>query len=44
MKAAYPRQVSLCALWALHGALLGVPYMRLDPDERAALKRALDDG
>ncbi len=40
MKAAYPRHVSLCALWALQGALQGIPYMRLDSDEKEALNLA----
>jgi hypothetical protein len=42
MKSAYPRNINLCALWALHGALSGVPYNRLDHDERDALRLQLE--
>jgi DNA transformation protein len=38
MKAAYPRQVSLCALWALQGALMGVAYAQLPQPLKDALK------
>ncbi len=40
MKSAYPRAISLCALWALQGALHDVPYNRLDPEEKKFLKEA----
>ncbi len=41
MKAAYPRQISLCALWALQGALLNTPYMHLPKELKEQLKTAL---
>jgi len=41
LKFRFPRQVSLNALWALHGALAGVPWRSLDPDEKRRLKAAL---
>jgi len=41
MKAAYPRDVSLCALWALHGAIEGVHYAKLAPEVKDTLKDLL---
>lgn len=41
MKAAYPRQISLCALWALQGALLDTPYMHLPKELKDQLKAAV---
>jgi DNA transformation protein and related proteins len=38
MKAAYPRNISLCALWALQGALLDIPYMKMPKELKDKLK------
>lgn len=39
LKHAFPRETSLNALWALHGALTGVPWTALDAATKARLKR-----
>ena len=46
LKFSFPRQVSLNALWALHGALTGVPWTTLEPAEKRRLRAALspEDG
>ena len=41
MKAAYPREVSLCAVWALQGAIDGVASSHLPSDVKQALKNAV---
>ncbi|WP_288413355.1 TfoX/Sxy family DNA transformation protein [uncultured Sphingomonas sp.] len=41
MKAAHPREVSLCAVWALQGAIDDVPTSRLSADTKQALKDAV---
>ncbi|HZH26972.1 MAG TPA: TfoX/Sxy family protein [Azospirillaceae bacterium] len=38
LKHAFPRDTSLNALWALAGALRGVHWLNLTPEEKAALK------
>ncbi len=38
LKHAFPREVSLNALWALHAGLLGVPWTALDAETKARLK------
>ena len=38
MKAAYPREVSLCAVWALQGAIDGVASAHLSAETKQALK------
>jgi DNA transformation protein and related proteins len=38
MKTAYPRHISLCALWALQGALLDIPYMKMPKELKDELK------
>ncbi|MFD1786353.1 TfoX/Sxy family DNA transformation protein [Sphingomonas floccifaciens] len=43
MKAAYPRDVSLCAVWALQGAIDGVASVHLDAEVKQALKNAVAD-
>jgi len=43
MKAAYPRQMSMCGLWALEGALRGVPHKALDAETKHVLKKAYED-
>jgi DNA transformation protein and related proteins len=42
MKAAYPRNISICALWALQGALLDVPYTKMPKEIKDRLKEELD--
>ena len=37
----FPRQVSMNALWALHGALTGRPWTTLTADEKDRLRRAV---
>jgi hypothetical protein len=45
VKHAYPRETSLVLLYALHGAIAGMPWMAVSPDVRAELRRkASDDG
>jgi DNA transformation protein and related proteins len=41
MKSAYPRHISLCALWALQGALLDIPYTKIPKELKDQLKRDL---
>ncbi len=41
MKAAYPREVSLCAVWALQGAIDGVASSQLPSETKQALKEAV---
>lgn len=43
VKAAYPREVSLNLLWALYGALNGMPWHALDAETKNRLKRDLAD-
>jgi DNA transformation protein and related proteins len=41
MKAAYPRNISICALWALQGALLDMPYQKMPKEIKERLKEEL---
>ncbi len=41
LKHTRPREVSLNALWALHGALAGVPWNRIDAADKAQLRAAV---
>lgn len=43
MKAAYPRQMSICGLWALEGAIRGVSAHALSKQEKDALKQAYEE-
>ena len=43
MKAAHPREVSLCAVWALQGAIDGIASHHLHPDIKQALKDAVKE-
>lgn len=40
-KAAFPREVSLNLLWALYGALNGMPWHAVDAETKRRLKREL---
>ena len=42
LKAVYPQEVSLNALWALQGAVLDIPWNQLLPELKTALKTALE--
>jgi len=44
LKHARPREVSLNALWALHGALIGEPWSKLDAATKARLRAAVAVG
>lgn len=39
-----PQAVTLNALWALHGALAGIRWTSIPPDEKARLKHAVREG
>ena len=41
LKFRFPRETSLNALWALHGALAGMPWTALDDTLKARLKAKL---
>jgi DNA transformation protein len=41
LKHARPREVSLNARWALHGALIGTPWSKLDAAAKARLRAAV---
>jgi DNA transformation protein len=41
MKAAHPREVSLCAVWALQGAIDGVAANHIPAETKQALKGAV---
>ncbi len=43
LKAAYPRRVSLNALWAMQGALLGIPWNLLPKDMKETLQRQIEE-
>ncbi|MEH3102388.1 MAG: TfoX/Sxy family DNA transformation protein [Sphingomonas phyllosphaerae] len=43
MKAAHPRGVSLCAVWALQGAIDGIASHHLPADVKQALKDAVKE-
>ena len=43
LKFAYPRETTLVALYALHGALVDISWMDLPQEVRRALRAALDD-
>ncbi|MEG8038086.1 TfoX/Sxy family DNA transformation protein [Sphingomonas sp. LR60] len=43
IKAAHPRDVSLCAVWALQGAIDGVASHHLPADVKQALKDAVKE-
>lgn len=39
-----PQAVTLNALWAMHGALAGIPWASIPPDDKARLKHEVRDG
>ena len=39
-----PQAVTLNALWALHGAIAGIPWTSIPPEDKARLKREVRDG
>ena len=43
LKTVYGRQISLNALWALQGAVLGIPWNQLLPELKLELKRQLEE-
>ncbi len=43
VKHAYPRETSLLLLYALHGAIAGMPWMAVPPAVRAELRRKAGD-
>ncbi|MDX2138908.1 MAG: TfoX/Sxy family DNA transformation protein [Chloroflexota bacterium] len=43
LKARFPDKVTLNALWGLEAALLGISYLQLTDDIKAALRAQLDE-
>ncbi len=43
LKAVYGKDVSLNALWALQGTVLGIPWNQLLPELKLELKRQLEE-
>ncbi|MCA9838501.1 MAG: TfoX/Sxy family DNA transformation protein [Trueperaceae bacterium] len=43
LKTVYGQQISLNALWALQGAVLGIPWNQLLPELKLELKRQLEE-
>jgi DNA transformation protein and related proteins len=43
MKAVYPKGMSICGLWALEGALRGVPHKMLGVEMKKTLKQTYVD-